>query len=222
MALTICGNVPRRQDATSQEACNVASWCRAALTAFALRLAASLLTLRLAFLGGRRVRRRTDEDRAGPRRNLIRDVRRPPIARRGQTGQRVPRGLAERRFARRRGTGRRTRVLDRVREIGLFGRDQVAKVGLHRGDVRLLLGVRELRNRDRGQNTDDHDHDQQLNQRETLAVHLPPFSRLSCIPRTRPRVTPKQAPCPTLRGSRKRLAVMALRLLGSCPSRRGG
>src|SRR5438876_3819165 len=109
MALTICGNVPRRQDATSQEACNVASWCRAALTAFALRLAASLLTLRLAFLGGRRDRRRTDENRAGLRRVGVRDLRRPPVGRGGQTIQRVPGRLAVRRRARRRRTRRRPR-----------------------------------------------------------------------------------------------------------------
>src|SRR5881392_1204490 len=118
MALTICGNVPRRQDATSQEACNVASWCRAALTAFALRLAASLLTLRLAFLGGRRVRRRTDENRAGLGRVGVLDVRLPPVARGNQTRQRVPGRLAVRRRARRGRTGRGARVLDRVREIG--------------------------------------------------------------------------------------------------------
>src|SRR5436190_5711696 len=106
MALTICGNVPRRQDATSQEACNVASWCRAALTAFALRLAASLLTLRLAFLGGRRVRRRTDENREGNGRVGDSGVRLLPVARVNLTQQRVPGRLAVRRRARRRRTCR--------------------------------------------------------------------------------------------------------------------
>src|SRR5438876_9181805 len=106
MALTICGNVPRRQDATSQEACNVASWCRAALTAFALRLAASLLALRLAFLGGRRDRRRTDENRAGLRRVGVRDFRWAPDACGVETVLRVPGGLAVRSRTRRRRTRR--------------------------------------------------------------------------------------------------------------------
>src|SRR6266704_4627318 len=48
-------------------------------------------------------------------------------------------------------------------------------VRLHRGDVRLLLRVGELRDRDGGQNADDHHHDQQLNEREALAVHLFPL-----------------------------------------------
>src|SRR2546430_7389961 len=47
-----------------------------------------------------------------------------------------------------------------------------AIIGFHRSDVRLLLGVRELRDRDGGKNADDHHHDQKLNERETLAVHL--------------------------------------------------
>src|SRR5262249_43184335 len=42
----------------------------------------------------------------------------------------------------------------------------------------FLLRVGELRNRDRGQNADDHDHDQKLDQSETLAVHL---ENLPCI-----------------------------------------
>src|SRR3989442_9246460 len=47
-----------------------------------------------------------------------------------------------------------------------------SKVGLHRSEIRLLLGVRELRDRDGGKNADDHHYDQKLNERETLAVHL--------------------------------------------------
>src|SRR5881296_2573441 len=49
-----------------------------------------LLAPRLAFLRGRRVRRGADEDRAGPGRVGVGDVRLPPVARRGQTRQRVP------------------------------------------------------------------------------------------------------------------------------------
>src|SRR5207249_4738632 len=66
----------------------------------------------------------------------------------------------------------RPRVLDGVGEVRLFRRHQVAQVRLHRGEVRLFLRVGKLRDRDRGQNADDHDHDQQLNERKTLAVHL--------------------------------------------------
>src|SRR6185437_12586591 len=57
-------------------------------------------------------------------------------------------------------------------EIGFLGGHQIPKIRLHRGDVRLRLGVGELRDRDGGQDTDDHHHDQQLNERETLAIHL--------------------------------------------------
>src|SRR5690348_13305582 len=62
-------------------------------------------------------------------------------------------------------------VLDRVSEERFLGGHQVPKIRFHRGDVRLRLGVRELRDRDGGQNADDHHHDQELDQRETLAVH---------------------------------------------------
>src|SRR3989454_8513318 len=64
------------------------------------------------------------------------------------------------------------RVLHRVGEVGLFGRHEVPQVRLHRGQIRLLLRIRELRNRDRGQDADDHDHDQKLDQCKALTVHL--------------------------------------------------
>src|ERR1035437_4550818 len=57
-----------------------------------------------------------------------------------------------------------------VREVGFLRGDEIAEVRLHRGDVRLLLRVGELRNRDRGENADDDDDDQQLDQGETLLV----------------------------------------------------
>src|SRR5437660_1239043 len=60
-----------------------------------------------------------------------------------------------------------------VGSVLLFVGRHVAKVRLHRGDVRLVLGIRELRNRDRGKNADDDDHDQKLNKGKTLFVaHL--------------------------------------------------
>src|SRR5436305_12220403 len=60
-----------------------------------------------------------------------------------------------------------------VSSVLLFVGRHVAKVGLHRGDVRLVLGVGELRNRDRGKNGYDDDYDQKLNEGETLFVaHL--------------------------------------------------
>src|SRR2546430_14966163 len=55
---------------------------------------------------------------------------------------------------------------------GLLGRHEVTKVGLHRGDVRLPLRIGELRDRDGGQDADDHHHDQQLDERKSLAVHV--------------------------------------------------
>src|ERR1700737_3259300 len=57
-----------------------------------------------------------------------------------------------------------------VSGILLFIRSEVTKVGLHRGDIRLVLRVRELRNRNRGKNADDDDHDQKLNQGKPLFV----------------------------------------------------
>src|SRR5213078_4264869 len=62
-------------------------------------------------------------------------------------------------------------VLHRVGEIRLFGGHEVPEIRLHRSQIRLLLRVGELRNRDGGQNTDDHHHDQKLDQGKALAVH---------------------------------------------------
>ena len=65
------------------------------------------------------------------------------------------------------------RVLRAVGEIRLFSRHEVAEVRLHRGDVGLLLRVRELRNRDRGKNADDDHDDQKFDEGEAFAVvHL--------------------------------------------------
>src|SRR6266568_2944743 len=54
--------------------------------------------------------------------------------------------------------------------ILLFVGRHVAKVRLHRGDVRLVFCISELRNRDRGKNADDDDDDQKLNEGKTLLV----------------------------------------------------
>src|SRR2546423_15628286 len=51
--------------------------------------------------------------------------------------------------------------------ILLFIRSEVTKVRLHRGDVRLVLRIRELRNRYRGRNADVEDDDQKFNKRKT-------------------------------------------------------
>src|SRR5438045_4869475 len=60
-----------------------------------------------------------------------------------------------------------------VGSVLLFVGRHVAKVRLHRGDVRLVLGIGELRNRNRGKNADDHDYDQKFNECKTLSVaHL--------------------------------------------------
>src|SRR5258706_13822549 len=60
-----------------------------------------------------------------------------------------------------------------VSSVLLFVGRKVAKVGLHRGDIRLVFRICELRNRDRGKNADDDDYDQKLNEGKTLFVaHL--------------------------------------------------
>src|SRR5438552_16037940 len=64
-----------------------------------------------------------------------------------------------------------------VGSVLLFVGRHVAKVRLHRGNVRLVLRICELRNRDRGKNADDDDHDQKLNEGKTPFVA---HSRLSC------------------------------------------
>src|SRR5438270_834834 len=128
----------------------------------------SLLTLRLAFFAGRCQGRRPNVDRAGLGRVDVLDVGRPAVRGRGDRWRGVARRLGEGDTTR---TDRR-RVLDGVGEVRLFRRHQVAQVGLHRGEIRLFLRVGKLRDRDRGQNADDHNHDEQLNQRKTLAVHL--------------------------------------------------
>src|SRR2546421_971445 len=63
-------------------------------------------------------------------------------------------------------------VIHGVGEERLLSRHEVTQVGLHRSDVSLPLPVGELRDRDGGQDADDYHHDQQLNERKTLAVHV--------------------------------------------------
>src|SRR5712692_2628980 len=134
-----------------------------------------LLTGRRPFGGRRRQDALVHENRARDGRDVrVRLSRAPATTGEGRPTQRVALGGAEVHRARGRRGGARDagRVLHRVGKVRLFGRYQVAQVRLHGGDVRLRLGVRELRDRDRGQDADDHDHDQELNERETLAVHL--------------------------------------------------
>src|ERR1700693_1155627 len=57
-----------------------------------------------------------------------------------------------------------------VRGILLFIRREVTKVRLHRGDVRLVLRIRKLRDRNRGKNADDYDDDQKLDKSKTLFI----------------------------------------------------
>src|SRR2546423_8001408 len=57
-----------------------------------------------------------------------------------------------------------------VSSVLLFVGRHVAKVRLHRGDVRLVLRICKLRDRNRGKNADDDDYDQKLDQGETLFV----------------------------------------------------
>src|ERR1019366_5588192 len=51
--------------------------------------------------------------------------------------------------------------------IPLFRIRQTAQVGLHYGGVRLALYVLKFRNRDHRENSDDHEDDQQLDERES-------------------------------------------------------
>src|SRR5205085_2359690 len=67
---------------------------------------------------------------------------------------------------------RRGRVGHVVGEVVLFRRQDVVQIALHRGDVRLLLRVRELGDGDGGQDPDDHDDDQKLDQgKPTTLAH---------------------------------------------------
>src|SRR5204862_5383185 len=91
--------------------------------------------------------------------------------------------LRRRETLKRRGTSGRASEVRAVVVGGvlLFVGRQVAKVRLHRSDVRLVLRVGELRNRDRGKNTDDNDHDQKLDKSKTLlaANHIVSLSKES-------------------------------------------
>src|SRR3954470_9094222 len=72
---------------------------------------------------------------------------------------------------RRRGSRGATEVRTTVvGSVLLFVGRHVAEVRLHRGDIRLVLCIRKLRNRNRGKNADDDDDDQKLDQRKTLFV----------------------------------------------------
>src|SRR6478752_5906771 len=134
-----------------------------------------LLTGRLAVAGRRDERvRRVDADTTREVRQLAVRVRREPGTsidgdlRHADTRRRLE--LHTLRGVR--------RILGRIREVRLFSRDQVAQIRLHGGDVRLRLRVGELRDRDRGKNTDDHDDDQKLDEGETATgrAHVWPWS----------------------------------------------
>src|SRR5438445_11628502 len=76
---------------------------------------------------------------------------------------------------RRGGRGSREVGTTVVGGVLLFVGRHVAKVRLHRGDIRLVLRICELRNRNRGKNTNDHDNDQKLDQCKALQI-----GRASC------------------------------------------
>src|SRR5690606_4028554 len=61
-------------------------------------------------------------------------------------------------------------VVRRVAVEDLLRGDDLLEIRLHRGHVGLLARLAELRDRDGGQDADDHDHDQQLDEREALPV----------------------------------------------------
>src|SRR4029077_13286907 len=130
-----------------------------------------------------RIRRLVDEDGArhqrATRQVVVRHGRVPTATRDVERDEVVAGRGAPAHLPRGRRTGNTTNlagdvgaVLDGVGEERLLSRDQVTKVGLHRSDVGLPLRISELRDRDGGQDADDHHHDQQLDERKTLAVHL--------------------------------------------------
>src|SRR2546423_8022985 len=95
-------------------------------------------------------------------------------------------------------------VLDGVGEERFLSRHEVPQVGLHRGDVSLPLRVGGLRDRDSGQDADDHHHDQQLNERKTLSVHVtrtpvlkPTMISQNCLMMGVSLKRRKQGSCPT-------------------------
>jgi len=91
--------------------------------------------------------------------------RRVPVARaRGDGGRRDLVGALELEV------GDSGGVLRAVGEVRFLGGDEVAEVGLHRRDVRLLLGVGELRNGDSGEDADDDNDDEELDEGEASAV----------------------------------------------------
>src|SRR5690606_5759811 len=61
-------------------------------------------------------------------------------------------------------------VVGRIRVVNFLLRLQVTQVAHHGLEVGLLTSLAELRNRDSGQNADDHDNDQQLDECETVAL----------------------------------------------------
>jgi len=143
------------------------SWCPARNCCF---FDQRLLTGRLAFAGGRNRRvRGVHADPADHAGQLRVRVRRRPVAGARRDGRQA--NARRGRELHVRGIDRR-RVLAAVREERLFSGDEVAKIRDHRGLVRLALRVRELRDRDRGQDADDHDDDEQFNEGKTLSqVH---------------------------------------------------
>ena len=126
-----------------------------------------LLTSRLAFArrGNRRIRR-VHADAADDASELRVNVRRGPVA--SARRDRRETNARRRRELHVRGVNRR-RILAAVGEERFFSGDEVTKIRDHRGLVRLALRVRELRNRDRGQNADDHDDDEQFDEGKALS-----------------------------------------------------
>src|SRR5437879_11888692 len=92
--------------------------------------------------------RSPDVNGAGLGRGGMADPRRPAVGGRGDgRAHDTTRGVE---------VGAQTgSVLHRVGEIRLFGGHEVPEIRLHRSQIRLLVPVGELRNRDGGQNPDD-------------------------------------------------------------------
>src|SRR3989442_1290259 len=124
--------------------------------------------LRLAFLVGRRKRRRPDVNGAGLGRGGVLHPRCPAVGRRSD-GRAHDTTRGGERGAQVGG------VLHRVGEIRLFGGHEVPEIRLHRSQIRLLLRVYAVRNHVWTPITDAHHYRRKVEKAKALAFHSTTF-----------------------------------------------